>query len=444
MENSDQDLYEILHLHPSAPLKVVQAAYRRLALLYHPDRNPSPEATELMARVNAAYEVLGDPEKRASYDLARETTANNTSTRQPSHQSGYGERSPSSSRAGDETGTESGQANYFSLGSTKDMVTRVQGNPIDVYVYEGLGEETWYYDRDAIVDFDLATGRVRGWSNPARTLQILMSQAPRPQGTRYLEEGLLRDEVVALQGSIPAEVTVSEALDREIWLFRGGSTIEFCYSTGRVTDWEDIDSTLTISHDGPFGDGSFGFTPEAIWTSPRTRWHIVNDVPNSYTGWRDISIAVSDYTEPSYVLFVRVQDRRLEVFVGFMGTPVSSDEETLVRWQFDGGRPHQCLWNAGNSNDGVFVPEDEIPPFLTGLSNGSELLVQTSTVRGQIIAATFQIAGFQEAAKPVLDMWRRAGIPSHRHGSAGGGCFLLPATVMALATLSITVGTIVF
>ena len=47
-----EDLYEILQVHPSAQPEIIQAAYRRLALLYHPDTNPSPEATATMAAVN--------------------------------------------------------------------------------------------------------------------------------------------------------------------------------------------------------------------------------------------------------------------------------------------------------------------------------------------------------------------------------------------------------
>ena len=75
-----EDLYEILQLHPSAHPDVIQATYRRLALLYHPDRNTSPEATDMMATVNRAYGVLSDPEKRAEYDRSRTSqTAGSTS-----------------------------------------------------------------------------------------------------------------------------------------------------------------------------------------------------------------------------------------------------------------------------------------------------------------------------------------------------------------------------
>ncbi len=65
------DLYEILQLHPSAEPDIIQAARRRLSLRYHPDRNSSPEAAEVMLRVNNAYEILSDPEQRAAYDLER-------------------------------------------------------------------------------------------------------------------------------------------------------------------------------------------------------------------------------------------------------------------------------------------------------------------------------------------------------------------------------------
>ncbi len=68
-----EDLYEILQLHPSAHPDVIQAAYRRLSFLYHPDRNPSTEATEMMKRLNHAYEILSDPDRRAAYDRTRST-----------------------------------------------------------------------------------------------------------------------------------------------------------------------------------------------------------------------------------------------------------------------------------------------------------------------------------------------------------------------------------
>ena len=45
-------------------------AYRRLAAKYHPDVNEAPDAAEKMKQINAAYEVLSDPLRRAAYDAA--------------------------------------------------------------------------------------------------------------------------------------------------------------------------------------------------------------------------------------------------------------------------------------------------------------------------------------------------------------------------------------
>jgi hypothetical protein len=69
------DYYAILGLPPTASRDEIRAAYRRLARRHHPDVNPSQEddvaATELMRRLNAAYEVLNNPTRRAAYDRQR-------------------------------------------------------------------------------------------------------------------------------------------------------------------------------------------------------------------------------------------------------------------------------------------------------------------------------------------------------------------------------------
>ncbi len=60
-------LYEVLMLHPSATIDVINAAYRALAKQHHPDR-AGPDASETMARINEAYAILSNTEKRARYD----------------------------------------------------------------------------------------------------------------------------------------------------------------------------------------------------------------------------------------------------------------------------------------------------------------------------------------------------------------------------------------
>ena len=68
------DYYAILQVHPNAEKEVIGAAYRKLAAKYHPDVSHSPDAVEKMKQINAAYEVLSDPVKRAAYDAARGVT----------------------------------------------------------------------------------------------------------------------------------------------------------------------------------------------------------------------------------------------------------------------------------------------------------------------------------------------------------------------------------
>jgi hypothetical protein len=66
-----EDHYRTLQVEPNADLEAIHAAYRRLARLYHPDLNPSPEAADRMRAINAAYRVLSDPRQRAAYDSQR-------------------------------------------------------------------------------------------------------------------------------------------------------------------------------------------------------------------------------------------------------------------------------------------------------------------------------------------------------------------------------------
>ena len=63
------DFYEVLGGARTADEKALKAAFRKLAMQFHPDRNPGDEAAEVKFReVSAAYECLKDPQKRAAYD----------------------------------------------------------------------------------------------------------------------------------------------------------------------------------------------------------------------------------------------------------------------------------------------------------------------------------------------------------------------------------------
>jgi curved DNA-binding protein CbpA len=62
------DYYEVLQVHPRAESEVIRAAYRTLARKYHPDLGGDPSR---MIALNDAWDVLGDPARRAAYDASR-------------------------------------------------------------------------------------------------------------------------------------------------------------------------------------------------------------------------------------------------------------------------------------------------------------------------------------------------------------------------------------
>jgi molecular chaperone DnaJ len=66
---SDKDLYDILGVAKGAASGDIKKAYRRLAMKYHPDRNPDDKSSEeKFKEISGAYEILSDPQKKSAYD----------------------------------------------------------------------------------------------------------------------------------------------------------------------------------------------------------------------------------------------------------------------------------------------------------------------------------------------------------------------------------------
>ena len=104
------DPYKILQVDSEAEDEVIQAAYRRLARKYHPDLAASPDAANRMAAINAAWELIGEPAKRAAFDRERAPLA--TAPQQPA---GGVDRAQQASESGASgggawTGTRSGSS----------------------------------------------------------------------------------------------------------------------------------------------------------------------------------------------------------------------------------------------------------------------------------------------------------------------------------------------
>ena len=66
---TEKDYYELLEVSRDANGDEIKKSYRRLAMKYHPDRNPgNKEAEAKFKEINEAYDVLKEEKKRADYD----------------------------------------------------------------------------------------------------------------------------------------------------------------------------------------------------------------------------------------------------------------------------------------------------------------------------------------------------------------------------------------
>ena len=68
----NKNLYNILEVPENASVDEIKKSYRKLSMMYHPDKNKNnPEATAKFQEISEAYETLGDQEKKNEYDMSR-------------------------------------------------------------------------------------------------------------------------------------------------------------------------------------------------------------------------------------------------------------------------------------------------------------------------------------------------------------------------------------
>ena len=172
--------YETLEVDEAATPDEIRESYHRLARLYHPDRNPSAVATQLMARINRAYSVLGDPAKRTDYDRQRVTNRPSATAHPTAEAKAYSSHEPRQPRGGL---ANKPTADNFVIGSPKSDVFNLQGPPDNYHIDRDADKEVWYYGR-SFVEFSLTPRVVRAWEDPDRVLKAKGSPPNAQQATR--------------------------------------------------------------------------------------------------------------------------------------------------------------------------------------------------------------------------------------------------------------------
>jgi len=143
------DFYELLEVERGADEATLKSAYRRLAMQYHPDRNPGCQESEAKFKaINAAYDCLKDPQKRAAYDQ-------------------YG-------HAAFENGGM-GNGGGFGGGGFSDL-----GDIFESFFGGGFGGGRQQARRGADLRYDLEVGLDEAYHGKQATIEIEVSQACEP------------------------------------------------------------------------------------------------------------------------------------------------------------------------------------------------------------------------------------------------------------------------
>lgn len=209
------DHYKTLQVDSEAEDDVISAAYRRLAAKYHPDIT-GPDGQARMVAINAAWEVLRDPARRAAYDRERAAMASSRGTEPPgpATASGAGQRGDASRTGSSESGGRR-PAETVSRDQTSGRSSFGSGYDPSMRTADGAGAAGAPPGRPSgsVLNF----GRYAGWSlgEIARTdLEYVEWLDRMPIGRSY------RDEIDAIlratgrRRSAPAEAEERRGLFR--------------------------------------------------------------------------------------------------------------------------------------------------------------------------------------------------------------------------------------
>ena len=142
-----------------------------------------------------------------------------------------------------EPGPRVTDAQYFTRGSHKDDVLRIQGTPTRISRFPSSGKEVWAYGLSS-VSISIATGKVQEWSDHARNLRVRLEPGPRVTDAQYFTRGSHKDDVLRIQGT-PTRISRFPSSGKEVWAY-GLSSVSISIATGKVQEWSDHAHNLRV------------------------------------------------------------------------------------------------------------------------------------------------------------------------------------------------------
>ena len=218
--------YKILGLRDFSSHEEVKIAYKKLSKKFHPDLNNGDEFfEELFKQIQNAYEILSDPKSKAIYDNKLDSNYPSNSTKTEEDE--------------DTRSTQNTPTHYFTIGSPKDHVAKVQGTPSSISKFEILNKETWEYDYNTV---EFKHGLVYQYNNFNGDLRVQLHPSSPTDRIEYFTVGSLKDVVIEVQGT-PDSISKYESLNVETWKY-GYSTIKF--KSGRVDEYNNSSKNLKV------------------------------------------------------------------------------------------------------------------------------------------------------------------------------------------------------
>ncbi len=232
-----KDYYKILGVERKASADEIRSAYRKLAMKYHPDKNPGDKKSEeKFKEINEAYQVLSDDQKRAHYDRLGSAYSNfRTTGGRPNdfhwddwfQQQGGGQRGNVDDIFGG-AGGAGGFSDFFRTIFGEAMRSQGRGNP--------FAQETQGYDQEARINFkESYEGTTRTLQTNGRKLSIRIPAGVKtgsrvrvagagPEGTDlYLVIQVDEDERFEREGS---NLTTTSTVDIFTLILGGDADVE--------------------------------------------------------------------------------------------------------------------------------------------------------------------------------------------------------------------------